>query len=102
MAMSEPVDGFVCDPLFEDAVIAVCAPAFADLHGLVGAPQQLRDPSIEILRDGGQDRSLDWANWLPPAAYPSAPRAWACGSAIKPCCSKPLLRVTGCHWCAVR
>lgn len=64
VAISEPVSGYVCEALFDDAVIAVCTPEFADRHMLSGAPERLRDISVEILRDGGDDPSFEWLNWL--------------------------------------
>lgn len=73
MAISEPVAGFVCEPLFDDAVVAVCTPAFAERHRLTRAPERLRDPSVEALRDCGNDPAFEWANWLR-----------ACGIAVRP------------------
>ncbi|MCX8999667.1 LysR substrate-binding domain-containing protein [Rhizobiaceae bacterium BDR2-2] len=64
VAISEPVAGFVCETLFDDAAIAVCTPDFAGRHGLYGAPERLRDASVETLRDGGDDPAFEWTNWL--------------------------------------
>lgn len=68
-----PVAGFICEPLFNDAVVAVCTPQFALRYGLENAPARLRDTSVETLGDSGEDPAFDWANWLR-----------ACGLAIRP------------------
>ncbi|RWX81363.1 LysR family transcriptional regulator [Neorhizobium lilium] len=73
VALSEPIAGFVCEPLFDDFVVAVCTPQFADRHRLYGAPERLRDPDVETLRDAGDDPAFDWTNWLR-----------ACGLAVRP------------------
>ncbi|MGF9567223.1 LysR substrate-binding domain-containing protein [Neorhizobium sp. BT27B] len=72
LPLLEPVPGFICEPLFSDAVVAVCTPQFAERHGLENAPERLRDSSIEILADGGNDPAFDWSHWLR-----------ACGFAIR-------------------
>ncbi|MGO4560262.1 LysR substrate-binding domain-containing protein [Mesorhizobium sp. 2RAF21] len=64
IAISEPIAGFLCEPLFDDYAIAVCTPDFADRHQLIGAPGRLRDPSLETLGQASDDPAFQWANWL--------------------------------------
>ena len=73
IAISEPIAGLVCEPLFDDYAIAVCTPDFADRHQLIDTPGRLRDPSLETLRDAGDDPAFSWTNWLR-----------ACGFTIRP------------------
>lgn len=73
IALSEPIAGLVCEPLFDDFAIAACTPDFADRHGLIGTPARLREPSLETLREAGEDPAFDWQNWLR-----------ACGFTIRP------------------
>ncbi|WP_432331040.1 LysR substrate-binding domain-containing protein [Agrobacterium rosae] len=64
VASGERIADFVYEPLFDDAVLAVCAPEFAARHRLTGHPERLRDLSGEILRGSGSDGAFEWANWL--------------------------------------
>jgi LysR family glycine cleavage system transcriptional activator len=78
VAISQPVTGFVCEPLFDDFVIAVCTPQFAAYHHLSNAPERLRDATVEILRQAGDDPAFEWTNWLR-----------ACGMTVRPARSGP-------------
>lgn len=73
MAIAGPVPGFHCLPLFNDAVIAACTPDFAARQGLMGSPEKLRDPGVDLLRDAGEDPAFDWGSWVR-----------ACGIAVRP------------------
>ena len=73
VAISEPLAGFVCEPLFDDAILAVCTPEFSERHGLADAPERLRDAAVETLRCGGDDTALEWATWLRACGIPVRP-----------------------------
>jgi LysR family glycine cleavage system transcriptional activator len=64
VALSEPLPGFHCEPLFDDQAVAVCTPLYAERHGLFGAPENLRNPAVYMLRGDGEDPAFDWSHWL--------------------------------------
>lgn len=64
MAIDKQMPGLVHEPLFPDAVSAVCTPDFAARHGLNGEPGQLRGIGSAMLRGNGLDPAFEWTNWL--------------------------------------
>ncbi|WP_234840059.1 hypothetical protein [Sinorhizobium meliloti] len=55
--INEPLAGYACERLLQDAVLAVCAPDFARQHRLNGAPHRLRD--VAILHDIREEPGMD-------------------------------------------
>ncbi|WP_320198920.1 LysR substrate-binding domain-containing protein [Agrobacterium sp. rho-13.3] len=64
VATNERAPGFVYEPLFDDAVVAVCTPEFSERNRLFGQPERLRDLGFEVLRGNSADPDFEWTNWL--------------------------------------
>lgn len=57
--------GLVSERLLSEAVLPVCSPEFATLHGLHDGPERLGD--VPILHEDGPERDTscpDWGTWL--------------------------------------
>ncbi|UXS03573.1 LysR substrate-binding domain-containing protein [Agrobacterium tumefaciens] len=64
VASDERIPGFTYEPLFDDAVIAICAADFASRHQLAGEPERLKRNSIPILHGADPDPVFEWPHWL--------------------------------------
>lgn len=64
--------GLACERLFEEAVLPVCSPAFAEAHGLYRGPGALA--GVPLLHEEGPERDADcpdWRAWLRAHGLPS-------------------------------
>lgn len=64
LATDERIAGFTYEPLFDDAVIAICSPDFLKRHQLSSQPERLRSLSAAMMRGSGSHPSFEWSGWL--------------------------------------